>query len=141
MLYHIISYYTFKLQFLDLALTSGHAFFPLIKEKSPKLSPFIQQFTDHPFHAREYNGTQESPMNKTIRNPCLCKVDVLEGRTENHILLHVLDTVPSITYLQPTASENPYAFQHVSLLTQGLSTLGTSSVSPAESSFQVSDMR
>lgn len=67
------------------------SFLFLLREKSPNLGSFIKQFIDHPFHAWEYNGTQELPMNETIRNPCSCRVYVLEGLTQT-------DT-PSTSYI------------------------------------------
>lgn len=74
----------------------------MIREKSPKLSQFIQQFTENPFHAREYNGTQESLMKKTTRNPCLCKADVLERSTQNNMSSVSWTPCSAITYPQPT---------------------------------------
>lgn len=61
-------------------------------------------------------------MNKTFRNLCLCQADALEGPTQNSMPSMSQTQCSSVTYPQPTASENPYAFSHMSLLTQGFST-------------------
>lgn len=116
--YHItLPYYPFQTWHLHLDVLLS---FP-DQRKIPKTQSIPLTIHSPSISCQGYNGTQESPKSKTIRNPCLCQINVLEGPTKNNTPLHVLDTVPSIMYLQPTTSENPYAFQHVSLLTQGLS--------------------
>lgn len=41
-------------------------------------------------------------MNKTTRNPCLCKADVLEGSTQNNMSSVSWTPCSAITYPQPT---------------------------------------
>ena len=90
----------------------------LFIEKFPELSSFIQQFTEHPFHAMECNGSQESPINRTVKNPSSCRLHILEGLTQNKMSQ---TCYPSIT--ASAQSLRKFLFSsYLSQLPQGFST-------------------